>query len=170
MRHTKVAESEILRHYSCIALPQMQDSKFLLVLCSMYQRISSFQKCIITCKSSINGSPFADALSTFTQQQVETAARHLLKDEPTNNPVLKKSFSSIKGHCSSVAHSNEASTTAHQKLFSMWHYFGAPVVVVTFTPCDECSFRVRLYVISKEHKVPSIDCIEDAENVCLILI
>ena len=44
-RCTKVSHIEVLRHYSRIALPQMQQSQFLLVLCSMYQRLESFTKC-----------------------------------------------------------------------------------------------------------------------------
>ena len=42
-RVTRVSEHEVLRHYSKIALPQMLESQFLLVICSMYQRLLSFK-------------------------------------------------------------------------------------------------------------------------------
>ena len=35
------------------------------------------------------------------------------------------------------------------------------------TPCDECSFRVRLYATCKEHKLPNIFDISD-QSKCLL--
>ena len=46
-RGNRVGKSSILRHYCRISLPQMQQSQFLLVLCSMWQRLESFNKCMI---------------------------------------------------------------------------------------------------------------------------
>ena len=80
---------------------------------------------------------------------------------------LKNMFTSVRGQSSSIGHSNEAASFARQKLFSLWHYFGAPAVFFTVTPCDECSFRVRLYATSKEHSLPSIEQIQD-QNYCLL--
>ena len=37
----------------------------------------------------------------------------------------------------------------------------------TVTPCDECSFRVRLYATCQEHKLPSIGDIQDKSK-CLL--
>ena len=105
------------------------------------------QKCIISRKSNFKSS----TLSELTQEQVETAAKHILNGEETENETLKKLFKSIKGQTASLGHSNEAASFARQRLFSMWHYFGSPAVFFTVTPCDECSFRVRLYATCKEH-------------------
>ena len=41
-RATKVSKSECLRHYIRIALPNFQTADFLLVICSLYQRLESF--------------------------------------------------------------------------------------------------------------------------------
>ena len=41
------------------------------------------------------------------------------------------------------------------------HYFGAPAIFFTVTPCDECNFRVRLYATSHEHKLPDVKDIEN---------
>ena len=38
-RAIRVSKAAVLQHYSRIALPQMQTSHFLLVLCSMWQRM-----------------------------------------------------------------------------------------------------------------------------------
>ena len=144
-RENRVGKSSVLRHYCRISLPQMQQSQFLLVLCSMWQRLESFNKCVINCKSSFKSSTLADHLSLLSGAEVQTAMRHILNGEKTSNPTLKKLFTSVRGQASSIGHSNEAASYARQKLFSLWHYFGAPAVFFTVTPCDECSFRVRLY-------------------------
>jgi len=166
-RATKVSKSEVLRHYSRIALPQMQQSQFLLVLYSMWQRMESFKKCIVSCKSDFKSSALANALSQLTQNQVEEAAKKILDGEKTDNEALSKLFKSIRGHTASLGHSNEAASFARQRLFSLWHYFGAPAVFFTVTPCDECSFRVRLYATCEEHDLPTISDICSESN-CLI--
>ena len=117
IRATLVSPTAVLRHYCRIALPQMQNAQFLLVLCSMWQRIESFKKCIISCKSDFKSSTLADSLSELTQEQVETAARHILDGEETQNETLKKLFKSIKGQIAPLSHSNEAVSFAGQRLF-----------------------------------------------------
>ena len=96
LRSTNISKSTVLRHYRRIALPQMQQPQFLLVLCTMWQRIESFQKCIISCRSSIKSSTLADELSLLTQSQVTRAAKHLLCGEETVNLILNKLVSSIR--------------------------------------------------------------------------
>ena len=127
-RVARLGKASVLRHYCRIALPQMHESQFLLVLCSMWQRMESFTKCIINCKSSFKSSTLAENLSEVTLPEAETAARHVLNGEETTNATLKKLFTSIKGHSSSIGHSNEAASFARHKLFSLWHFFGAPAV------------------------------------------
>ena len=118
-RGTKVGKSAVLRHYSRISLPQMQQSQFLLVLCSMWQRLESFNKCIINCKSSFKSSTLADHLSILSGEEVETAMNHILDGEETSNATLKKLFTSMRGQSSSIGHSNEAASFARHKLFSL---------------------------------------------------
>ena len=145
----------------------MQQSQFLLVVCSMWQRMESFTKCILHCRSSYNSNTLGESLSKVTKQQVEVAAKHLLEGKKTNDTLLQKLFTSIKGQAAAVGHSNEATKEARQRLFSLWHYFGPPCVFFTITPCDECSFRVRLYATSQQHDLPSIDTICDNSK-CLL--
>ena len=114
-RTTKVSRSAALCHYCRIALPQMQQPQFLLILCSMWQRIESFTKCIIHCRSNFKNSTLADSLSQLTQHQVKRAARHVLNGEQTDNETIKKLFSSVKGQSSSLGHSNEAASFARHK-------------------------------------------------------
>ena len=62
-RATRVSQSKVLHHYCRIDLPQMQQSQFLLVLCSMWQRMESFKKCIVSCKSDFKSSMLANTIS-----------------------------------------------------------------------------------------------------------
>ena len=57
----------------------------------------------------------------------------------------------------------------HMPDINYFHYgtiFGAPAVFFTITPCDECSFWVRLYVTCREHSLPSTRDLLDEER-CL---
>ena len=166
-RNTQVSESETLRHYICISLPQIKESQLLLVLCSMYQKIESVSRCIITYESSMTPSSFGESLSQLTQEQFQIVATHVLHGETTNNEVLKKPFSSVKCHCTSIGHSNEASTVPRQKYVSLWYFFDAPAIFVTFTSCDEYSFHVRRYTTTEEHKVHGVNEIHDESKALL---
>ena len=75
-RATKVSKSASFCHYCCISLPQIQQPQFLLVLCSMWQRIEYFIKCIISCRSHFKSSTLADELSMITQAEVGRASWH----------------------------------------------------------------------------------------------
>ena len=46
-RATKLSKSAILKHYCKLALPQMQQAEFLLVVCSMWQRMESFKNALL---------------------------------------------------------------------------------------------------------------------------
>ena len=126
----------------------------------MRQRMESFTKCIIVCESNFISSTLVDELLLLTQTEVKRAARRLLNGEKTDNETLTNLVSSIMCQSSALGHSNEATSFVRQKLFPLCHYFGAPVVLFTVTPCDEYNFRVRLYTTCHEHKPPNIDDIE----------
>ena len=166
-RATKVSEQEVLRHYSQIALPQMQQAQFLLVLCSMYQRLLSFRQSYVMCRSNLSSSSLGEHIASLSQKQIELATDHVINGKEPKNVVLKRVFSSVKGHCSNIGHSNEAASSARFKMFSFWHYFGSPAIFFTITPCDECSFRVRLYATCKEHKIPNVEDIMN-QSKCLV--
>ena len=78
----------------------------------MWQRLESFNTCVINCKSTFRSSTLADHLSVLSGEEVQTAMRHILNGEKTANPTLKKLFTSIRGQSSSIGHSNEAASYA----------------------------------------------------------
>ena len=76
-----------------------------------------FTKCIINCKSSFKSSTVSNYLSILTQQEVESAARHILDGEQTTNATLKILFTSIRGQSSSIGHSNEVAYLEDKSCF-----------------------------------------------------
>ena len=40
---------------------------------------------------------------------------------------------------------------------SLWNHFGPPSLFFTVSPCDEVSFRMKLYATAEMHKLPSLD-------------
>ena len=110
-----------------------------------------------------------EKLSQVTLSEIEEAGKDCLNGKETKNKVLSKLFSSIKGHCKTIGHSNEAAMAARQKLFSLWHLFGCPAIFFTVTPCDECSFRVRLYATCSKHSIPTFNDLTKKEYCVLDL-
>ena len=53
--------------------------------------------------------------------------------------------------------------------FSLWHLFGCPAIFFTVTPCDECSFRVRLYATCSKHSIPTFNDLTNKEYCVLDL-
>ena len=86
-RATKISKAAILRHYCRIALPQMHESQFLLVLCSMWQRMESFTKCIINYKSSYMAMPSRRP----PQKSMRVGGGSLKRHQKQNRKKLRKS-------------------------------------------------------------------------------
>ena len=110
----------------------MQQSQFLLVICSTWQRMEAFTKCIINCKSSFKSSTLAEKLSEVTLDEVQTAAKHILSGEKTSNDTLKKYFqaSEVKNHLLVIPMKphhvldkncfHYGITSGHQQYFLLW--------------------------------------------------
>jgi hypothetical protein len=52
---------------------------------------------------------------------------------------------SINNICEVLGYTEEAAKRARQNYFAMMDHFGLSSLFMSTTPCDECSFRVRLY-------------------------
>ena len=135
--------------------PQFQHADFLLIVCLMCQRIEAFTNSIITCRSKLDNTTLGETLGQVSLDQMKKATEHVIDGTECEDPVMNKLFSSVKGNCSSVGHSNEAAVVGRQKFFSMWHYMGPPAIFKTLSPDDQCSIRVKLYAINGTHKIPT---------------
>ena len=168
-RSVNVSTQACLQHYSRLSLHQMMRADFLLVVCSLYQSMRCFTNAVISCRSSWNRSTVGDEVSKLSLEQLKQATRRVL-DGIQPSDTMQRLFSSVSASCRSVGQSNEAAKIARKKYFSLWHRFGSPSIFFTVSPCDECSFRVRLYSNSDcSHCIPSTSEIMSLQNCVLDL-
>ncbi|KAL7524123.1 hypothetical protein ACHAXR_001615, partial [Thalassiosira sp. AJA248-18] len=80
-------------------------------------------------------------------------------DFKANAPSAKfdELMKGVSTSCKALGHSPEAAKFARRCCFALVDYFGLNSLFLTITPCDECSFRVRLYAYSNQwHKLPDL--------------
>ena len=81
----------------------------------------------------------------------------------TGNDAISKLFTSVKGNCKSLGHTNECAQDARHKSFALWHYFGPPLLFVTISPCDECSYHVQLFANMNPVEMPTLETFNSPE-------
>ena len=164
-RAVKMSAEYCYKHYAALSLPQMMRADFLLIICSMYQTAKCYTNAIITCRSTLNKSTVGNEVSKLTHHDLQIACNNLNNGDTQENNTVRRLFSSVSGACENIGQSNEAAKVARKKYFSMWHLFGSPAIFFTVSPCDECSFRVRLYANSNQcHHLPSTEDIMNVED------
>ena len=137
---------EWMRYIIQTSLPQFQRQTFLLVLYCMYNRIRSFQTGIIRCKTKMRGFLLAEAIAKLNVQQIRNAAlRRSTGVIPNKENVSDQLIKTIETSYKPIAHSSAAARLNRLKHFALWDHFGFGSIFLTFSPCDECSFRVQLF-------------------------
>ena len=168
-RKVAVSEEACLRHYMRLSLKQFMRSDFILVCYHLLCRMSSYTTGLIKCKSNYRGAPLAEKISQLTSREVENAANDLTmaQQQQENNGTSNNSncasafLKSVTTSCKVLGHTTEAAKDARRKTYSMTEFFGPHSVFFTVTPCDECTYRVRLYANEgKPIDLPLCDCDE----------
>ena len=59
--------------------------------------------------------------------------------------VAGRLINTLKGTSRSSGYSKESAKFHRRQHWALCDYFGLPAVFLTITPCDECTFRVRLF-------------------------
>ena len=162
-RPNKVSELECLKHYARLSSPEFRRGDFLLVTCHIYNRIKSFQSGFIKSKGKIQGDiTLAERVSKLTEDDLKAAVtRKKLRFKPNNLNTGDVFLNAVSTSCIPVGHSNEAADFGRKKYMALWNLKGPPSAFFTFSPCDECSFRIKLYADNKSHKLPSLNWSED---------
>ncbi len=96
----------------------------------------------MTCRSSIDGIPLGEKLSTLSTEDFEQ-----IKDNNADNlDATSKCFlKAISTTCKAMGHTEQAAKDARQCCFAMLDYFGLNSLFLSTTPDKECIFRVRLF-------------------------
>jgi hypothetical protein len=161
-----VSEVDCLRHYLKLSLPQFQEGQTVLIIHHFFQRRKSFLSGITKCNISKNGNTIADQLATLTVDELENAIKEMRSIPPRDmespqtsddlSPHVKDLMKCIKTSCTPIGYTNEAAADARNKMFALWMTFGPPSLFFTFSPCDECSFKMHLYALGSSLELPSI--------------
>jgi hypothetical protein len=128
--------------YMHLSLTQFIEGPTILVMNHIYNRQMLYKTGVMTCRSSINGIPLGEKLSTLSTEDFEK-----IKDNNTDNldAPTKCFLKAISTSCKAMGHTEQAAKDARQRCFAMLDYFGLNIVFLSTTPDDKCSFRVRLY-------------------------
>ena len=162
-RPVKVSEIECLKHYMRLSSPSFRRQDFVLVSCHIYHRIRSFQTAYIKCQAKFqNTKTLAERVSTFSEDDLHAAMLKRKKRMKTNhsNPA-EVYLQTVSASCAPVGNSNEAADYGRKKYMALWNLFGPGAIFLTTSPCDECSFRMKLFATSKPHKLPSLEWTDD---------
>jgi len=141
-RKLKVSSQKCIQHYMRLSLVQFQTSSTILVLNHLLNRILSYNTGVMKCRANINGVSLGETLSTLTIDELEQ-----IKDNKTDclNQKTKEFLKAISTTSSATGHTDAAAKFARRNAFAMLDRYGLNSLFLTTTPCDECSFRVKLY-------------------------
>jgi hypothetical protein len=141
-RRVNVSLEECIKRYMMTAMPQFMRSDVIFILQHIYSRQLSYKTGVIKLKNKIGGQQAGDIIGNATKDDFIRAVKHR-----TNNPTdpLVALSKTVKTTCQSLGYTEEASKLARMNSFAMVDHFGLNSLFLTTTPCDECSFRVRLF-------------------------
>ena len=125
----------------------------------MYHRILSFQTGLIKCKSTFDKEHcLAEKVSKLTTQDIIKAVKAHKDGKQCDYKDGGQYFlKAVETSCRPIGHSNEAADYSRKKYMAMWNYFGPPSLFFTISPCDEVSFKMKLYATANSYKLPTLD-------------
>jgi hypothetical protein len=108
----------------------------------IYNRQMSYKSGVMICRSTFDGMPLRQKLSTLSITELEK-----INDNKTDhlNSNTKGLLKAISTSCRAMGHTEEAAKYARWCCFAMLDHYGLNSLFLSTTPDDECSFRVRLY-------------------------
>ena len=157
-RRVQVSNITCLQYYLRHSLPQFKRGNFILVVNHLYNRVMSYESGVIMCRSGMfNGRSLVDQVSLLTEREIKAAA--LKRDKNIeDNSVAGDLLRRINGSCKAIGYTKAAADVALRQIYALCDYNGFGDIFFSFTPCDECSFRVRLYAMpGHTHGLPSLD-------------
>ena len=141
-QRVKVSLELCIQVYMCLSLGQFMEGQTILVMNHIYNRQMSYKTGVMTCRSSIDGIPLGEKLSTLSTEDFEQIKEN---NNDNLNATTKSFLKAISTTCRAMGHTEQAAKDARRCCFAMLDYFGLNSLFLSTTPDDKCSFRVRLY-------------------------
>lgn len=104
-----------------VSLPQFREGPTILVLNHIHSRHLSFKTGVMLCRSTIDGVPLGEKLSTLTVSEMEK-----VNDDKTDhlNAKTKSFISAISTSCRAMGHTEEAAKYARRSIFALLDHYG----------------------------------------------
>jgi hypothetical protein len=141
-QRVKVSLELCIQLYMRLSLGQFMEGQTILVMNHIYNRQMSYKTGVMTCRSSIDGIPLGEKLSSLSTKDFEQIKEN---NNDNLNATTKSFLKAISTTCRAMGHTEQAAKDARRCCFAMLDYFGLNSLFLSTTPDDECSFRVRLY-------------------------
>ena len=141
-QRVKVSLELCIQLYMHLSLGQFMEGQTILVMNHIYNRQMSYKTGVMTCRSSIDGIPLGEKLSSLSTKDFEQIKEN---NNDNLNATTKSFLKAISTTCRAMGYTEQAAKYARRCCFAMLDYFGLNSLFLSTTPDDECSFRVRLY-------------------------
>jgi hypothetical protein len=141
-RRVKVPVDQCIRCYMRTALPQFMRNDVIFVMQHAFSRLQSYKTGIIKLRNKIRDREMGDLIGNTTPQAFLQSIEQ--RNRSTSDPMVALT-NTISTSCEVLGYTEEAAKKARQNCFAMTDHFGLSSLFLTTTPCDECSFRVRLF-------------------------
>jgi hypothetical protein len=125
-----------------LAMPQFMRSDVIFVMQHAYSRTRSYKTGLIRLRSKIGGRETADIIGNTSSHDFLRSIEQ--RNEHPGDPMFALT-NAVSTTCEVLGYTEEAAKRARQNCFAMTDHFGLSSLFMSTTPCDECSFRVRLY-------------------------
>ena len=136
-RRTPVSVEACIQRLFRTAMAQLMRGDVILILSHIYHRQLAYKSGVMTSRGNkVNGITLAERLAKMTVDDFKSDAPSAKFDEL---------MAGVSTSCKSLGHSPESAKFARRCCFALVDYFGLNSLFLTISPCDECSFRVRLY-------------------------
>ncbi len=110
MKHkVKVSLELCIQLYFQLSLSQFMEGPTILVMNHIYNRQMSYISGVMTCRSSVDGIPLGERLSTLSTEDLEKVDEH---NFDTLDLYIKDFLKAVKTSCQPVGHSEEATKYA----------------------------------------------------------
>jgi hypothetical protein len=141
-RRVKVSLELCIQVYMRLSLEQFMEGPTILVMNHIYNRQMLYKTGVMTCRSTVDGIPLGEKLSTLSTEDFEQINDN---SDDNLNATTKSFLKAISTTCKAMGHTEQAAKDARRRCFAMLDFFGLNSLFMSTTPDDECSFRVRLY-------------------------
>jgi hypothetical protein len=137
-QRVKVSLKICIQVYMHLSLGQFMETLTILVMNHIYNRQMSYKTGVITCRSSIDGIPLAEKLSTLSEDFEQ------IKNNNTDNldATTKCFLKAISTSCKAIGHTEQAAKDVRRRCFAMLDYFGLKSQFLSTTPDNKCSFSL----------------------------